>query len=77
MSKRLELTVEDAVQEYDEEIGEEDYGFIFDANGDLKFAFIPEFPPDKPPKNIQKMWVIANPEPSPVRQPSGCGNLAN
>jgi hypothetical protein len=58
VSKRLELTVEDAVQDYDEEIGEEDYGFIFDAEGNLKFAFIPEFPPDKPPKNIAKIMKI-------------------
>lgn len=58
MSKRLELTVEDPVQDYDEEIGEEDYGFIFDAEGNLKFAFVPEFLPDKPPKNIQKIMKI-------------------
>ena len=58
MSKRLELTVEDAVQDYDEEIGEEDYGFIFDAEGNLKFAFIPEIVPDKPPKSIAKIMKI-------------------
>ncbi len=58
MSKRLELTVEDPVQDYDEEIGEEDYGFIFDADGNLKFAFIPEIVPDKPPKNIAKIMKI-------------------
>jgi hypothetical protein len=58
VSKRLELTVEDPVQDYDEEIGEEDYGFIFDADGNLKFAFVPEFLPDKPPKNIQKIMKI-------------------
>ena len=58
MSKRLELEVQDPVLDYDDEIGEEDYGFIFDANGDLKFAFIPEFPPEKPPKNIQKIMKM-------------------
>ncbi len=58
MSKRLELTVEDIVQSYDEEIGEEDYGFIFDQDGNLKYAFVPEFPPDKPPKNIPKIMKI-------------------
>lgn len=58
MSKRLELTVEDIVQDYDDEIGEEDYGFIFDSEGNLKYAFIPEFPPDKPPKSIQKIMKI-------------------
>jgi len=58
VSKRLEITVQDAVQDYDDEIGEEDYGFIFDSNGDLKFAFIPEVVPNKPPKNIQKIMKI-------------------
>jgi len=58
MSKRLEVTVEDAIQSYDEEIGDEDYGFIFDSDGNLKYAFIPEVLPDKPPKSIQKIMKI-------------------
>ncbi len=58
MSKRLELTVEDAIQSYDEEIGDEDYGFIFDSEGNLKYAFIPEMLPDKPPKSIAKIMKI-------------------
>lgn len=58
MSKRLEVTVEDTIQEYDEEIESEDYGFIFDSEGNLKFAFVPEILPDKPPKNIQKIMKI-------------------
>jgi len=58
MSKRLELTVEDAIQSYDEEIGDEDYGFVFDSEGNLKYAFIPEVLPDKPPKSIAKIMKI-------------------
>jgi hypothetical protein len=58
MSKRLELEVEDAIQSYDEEIGDEDYGFIFDSEGNLKYAFIPEVLPDKPPKSIAKIMKI-------------------
>jgi hypothetical protein len=58
VSKRLELTVEDAIQSYDEEIGDEDYGFIFDSEGNLKYAFIPEVLPDKPPKSIAKIMKI-------------------
>jgi hypothetical protein len=58
VSKRLELTVEDAIQSYDEEIGDEDYGFIFDSEGNLKYAFIPEMLPDKPPKSIAKIMKI-------------------
>lgn len=59
MSKRLELELtEVAALEVSDEIGDEDYGFIFDANGNLKFAFIPEILPDKPPKNIKKIMKI-------------------
>jgi len=58
MSKRLEVEIEDAVLEYTEEIESEDYGFIFDAEGNLKFAFVPEVLPNKPPKNIQKIMKI-------------------
>ena len=58
MSKRLELEVEDPVLDYTDEVGDEDYGFVFDADGNLKFAFIPEFPPDKPPKNIKKIMKV-------------------
>jgi hypothetical protein len=58
MSKRLELEVEDVIQSYDDEIGDEDYGFIFDSEGNLKYAFIPEVLPDKPPKSIAKIMKI-------------------
>lgn len=58
MSKRLEVTVEDIIQPYDEEIGAEDYGFVFDSEGNLKYAFIPEVVPDKPPKSIQRIMKI-------------------
>ena len=57
MTKRAEIEVEEAF-DYQDEIGEEDYGFVFDADGNLKFAFIPEFPPDKPPKNIAKIMKL-------------------
>ena len=58
MSKRLEVEIEDQIQDYTEEIESEDYGFIFDADGNLKFAFVPEVLPDKPPKNIKKIMRI-------------------
>lgn len=57
MSKRLEIEVDEAAYEYND-IGEEDYGFVFDAEGNLKYAFIPEVLPDKPPKSIQKIMKI-------------------
>ena len=58
MTKRAEIEIEELAYSIEDEIGEEDYGFVFDAEGNLKFAFIPEFPPDKPPKNIQKIMKI-------------------
>lgn len=57
MSKRLEVEIEESAYEYND-IGEEDYGFVFDADGNLKYAFIPEILPDKPPKSIQKIMKI-------------------
>ena len=57
MSKRLEIEVDELAYEYND-IGEEDYGFVFDAEGNLKYAFIPEVLPDKPPKSIQKIMKI-------------------
>ena len=58
MSKRAEIEIEEVTADYEDEIGEEDYGFIFDADGNLKFAFIPEVLPNKPPKNIAKIMKI-------------------
>lgn len=57
MSKRLEVEIEELAYEYND-IGEEDYGFVFDASGNLKYAFIPEILPNKPPKSIQKIMKI-------------------
>jgi hypothetical protein len=58
MTKRAEIEVEELAYSIEDEIGEEDYGFVFDADGNLKFAFIPEVVPDKPPKNIAKVMKI-------------------
>jgi hypothetical protein len=58
MTKRAEIEVEELAYSIEDEIGEEDYGFVFDADGNLKFAFIPEVVPDRPPKNIAKVMKI-------------------
>ena len=58
MTKRAEIEVEELAYSIEDEIEEEDYGFVFDADGNLKFAFIPEVVPDKPPKNIAKIMKI-------------------
>lgn len=51
-----ELAIEDGL--YDNDIGEEDYGFIFDADGKLKSVFLPDNLPFKTPENIQKILEI-------------------
>jgi hypothetical protein len=57
MTKRAEIEIQEVAEDY-QDIGEEDYGFIFDSDGNLKYAFIPEICPDKPPKNIAKIMKI-------------------
>ena len=57
MTKRAEIEIEEVEAEY-QDIGDEDYGFIFDSEGNLKYAFIPEIVPDKPPKSIAKIMKI-------------------
>jgi hypothetical protein len=57
MTKRAEIEIEEVAADY-QDIGDEDYGFIFDSEGNLKYAFIPEIVPDKPPKSIAKIMKI-------------------
>jgi hypothetical protein len=51
-----ELAFEDGL--YDTDIGDEDYGFIFGPDGELKSVFLPENLPFKTPENIQKILEI-------------------
>ncbi len=57
MTKRAEIEVDEAF-DYQDEIGDEDYGFVFDSEGNLKFAFVPESLPDRPPKTIAKIMKL-------------------
>jgi hypothetical protein len=57
MSKRVEIEIEDTEADY-QDIGDDDYGFVFDSDGNLKYAFIPEVLPVKPPKTIQKIMKV-------------------
>ena len=57
MSKRVEIEIEDTETDY-QDIGDDDYGFVFDSDGNLKYAFIPEVLPVKPPKTIQKIMKV-------------------
>ena len=42
----------------DDELEDDDYCFIFDKDGNLKGAVLPEVLPFKPPKNIAKILKI-------------------
>jgi len=57
-NKRVEVEYEDNVYEDDNDIGEDDYGFVFDSEGNVKFLFVPDNLPFKPPKNILKIMKI-------------------
>jgi hypothetical protein len=51
-----ELAIEDGL--YDNEISDEDYGFILGPDGELKSIFLPDNMPFKQPKNVQKILRI-------------------
>lgn len=57
MTKSAEIEIQELAEDY-QDIGDDDYGFIFDSEGNLKYAFIPEFRPDRPPKSISKIMKI-------------------
>jgi S-adenosylmethionine hydrolase len=50
-----ELEIDDV---YDDEISDEDYGFIVGPDGELKSVFLPDNGVFKPPKQIQKILKI-------------------
>ena len=51
-----ELAFEDGL--YDTDISEEDYGFIFGPDGELKSVFLPDNMPFNTPENIAKIFEI-------------------
>jgi len=51
-----ELAIEDGF--YEDDISDEDYGFIFGPNGELKSVFFPDNMPFKTPESIQKILEI-------------------
>ena len=57
MSKQIEIEIEEAFAE-ENEIGDEDYGFIFDKDGNVKYVFVPDQLPFKPPKTIARVIKI-------------------
>ena len=55
MPKNNELVVEEIPEDDDDDFDDSDYGFIIDANGDLKTMMLPEDLMDDPPRSIKKI----------------------
>jgi hypothetical protein len=58
MSKRTEVEFEETYIDEDQDIGDDDYGFVFDGEGNIKYIFVPDNLPFRPPKNITKIMKI-------------------
>lgn len=58
MPKNNELVVEEIPEDDDDDFNDGDYGFIIDANGDLKTMMLPEELMDNPPSSIKKILRI-------------------
>ena len=56
-NKRVEVEY-DVYLDSSGEIEEEDYGFIFGPDGEIKAVFVPEVLPFKLPKNINKIMKM-------------------
>ena len=42
MSKRTEVEFEETYIDEDQDIGDDDYGFVFDGEGNIKYIFVPD-----------------------------------
>ena len=49
---------DEEMDEYDDEFGPEDYGFIIGPDGELKSMSIPEDLMEDPPKTVRKIMKI-------------------
>ena len=59
MSKHVADDFEVIEAKDEQDIGAEDYGFVFDAEGNLKYAFVPEVTfNNDPPKIIKKIMKL-------------------
>ena len=56
MSKISTATLDEEIEDFNnDELSEDDYGFILGPNGELKSIFVPENAPFKSPKNVTKI----------------------
>ena len=61
MSKPVADEFEVIEEDTGSDIEAEDYGFVFDSDGNLKYAFVPEVIFDNdPPKIIKKIMKLLN-----------------
>jgi len=58
MPKNNELVVEEIPEDDDDDFSDTDYGFIIDADGELKTMMLPEELMDNPPSSIKKILKI-------------------
>ena len=59
MSKHIADDFEVIEAQEEQDIGAEDYGFVFDSDGNLKYAFVPEAIFDNnPPKIIKQIMKL-------------------
>ena len=56
-NRALDEGYEEAFEDYGD-IEEDDYGFVFDSEGNIKFMFLPDNMPFRPPKNIAKIMKV-------------------
>ena len=58
MSKNNELVVEEIPEDDDDDFSDTDYGFIIDADGELKTMMLPEELMNNHPSSIKKILKI-------------------
>jgi hypothetical protein len=58
MTKQAHEELDDELDIYDDEIGDDDYGFIFGPDGELKSVFLPDNLPFTVPEKIAKILEI-------------------
>jgi hypothetical protein len=58
MTKQVREELADDLDMYDIEIGDDDYGFIFGPDGELKSVFLPDDLPFQVPEKIAKILEL-------------------